>query len=63
MTFGDRLRARRGELDMTRAELAALLGISPSAVGNYETGVSFPKEEIMLRLFDCLEIDPNTHIQ
>ncbi|MCI8329538.1 MAG: LexA family transcriptional regulator [Oscillibacter sp.] len=63
MTFGDRLRARRGELDMTRAELAALLGISPSAVGNYETGVSFPKEEIMLRLFDCLEIDPNTLFQ
>ena len=63
MTFGDRLRARRGELDMTRAELAALLGISPSAVGNYETGVSFPKEEIMLRLFDSLETDPNTLFQ
>lgn len=63
MTFGDRLRARRGELDMSRTELAALLGISPSAVGNYETGVSFPKEEIMLRLFDCLETDPNTLFQ
>lgn len=63
MTFGDRVRARRGELDMTRPELAALLGISPSAVGNYETGVSFPKEEIMLRLFDSLEVDPNTLFQ
>lgn len=57
------MRARRGELDMTRAELAALLGVSPSAVGNYETGVSFPKEEIMLRLFDSLETDPNTLFQ
>ena len=63
MTFGDRIRARRSELDMTRPELAALLGVSPSAVGNYETGVSFPKEEIMLRLFDSLEIDPNTLFQ
>lgn len=63
MTFGDRVRARRGELDMTRVELAALLGVSPSAVGNYETGVSFPKEEIMLRLFDALETDPNTLFQ
>lgn len=63
MTFGERVRARRGELDMTRVELAALLGISPSAVGNYETGVSFPKEEIMLRLFDALEVDPNTLFQ
>ena len=48
---------------MTRVELAALLGVSPSAVGNYETGVSFPKEEIMLRLFDALEVDPNTLFQ
>lgn len=63
MSFGERMRARRGELDMTRAELAALLGVSPSAVGNYETGVSFPKEEIMLRLFDSLETDPNTLFQ
>ena len=63
MSFGERMRARRGELDMTRVELAALLGVSPSAVGNYETGVSFPKEEIMLRLFDALETDPNTLFQ
>ena len=63
MPFGERMRARRGELDMTRVELAALLGVSPSAVGNYETGVSFPKEEIMLRLFDALEVDPNTLFQ
>ncbi|WP_295753580.1 S24 family peptidase [uncultured Oscillibacter sp.] len=63
MSFGERVRARRGELDMTRTELAALLGVSPSAVGNYETGVSFPKEEIMLRLFDALETDPNTLFQ
>ena len=63
MSFGERMRARRGELDMTRPELAALLGVSPSAVGNYETGVSFPKEEIMLRLFDALETDPNTLFQ
>ncbi len=48
---------------MTRGELAALLGVSPSAVGNYETGVSFPKEEIMLRLFDALGTDPNTLFQ
>ena len=63
MTFGDRLRVRRGELEMSRAELAELLGISPSAVGNYETGISFPKEEIMLRMFDCLQTDPNTLFQ
>lgn len=63
MTFGERVRIRRVELNMTRGDLAALLGLSVSAISNYENGVSFPKEEIMLRLFDCLEIDPNTLFQ
>lgn len=59
MSFGERLRARREELNLSRAELAEELGVSRSAVGNYETGVSAPKEEILLRLFDCLKVDPN----
>ena len=59
MSFGERMRARREALGMTRFSLAAQLGVSPSAIGNYETGVSFPKEEVMLRLFDCLKTDPN----
>lgn len=59
MSFGERLRLRREELKLTRAELAKNLGISRSAVGNYETGISFPKEDVMLRLFDCLQVDPN----
>ena len=63
MEFGERMRERREELRLSRAELAAALGISPSAIGNYEKGISFPKEEIMLRLFDCLETDPNTLFQ
>ena len=59
MSFGERMRARREELGISRTQLALRLGISPSAIGNYETGVSFPKEEVMLRLFDCLQTDPN----
>ena len=60
MSFGDQLRKRREELGLSRAELAARLGISASAIGNYENGVSFPKEEVMLQLFNGLETDPNT---
>lgn len=59
MSFGDRLRSRREELNMSRAMLAEALGVSKSAIGNYETGISFPKEDVLLRLFDCLQIDPN----
>ena len=59
MSFGEQLRKRREELGMTRPELAERLGITKSAVGNYETGVSAPKEEVLLRLFDALQVDPN----
>ena len=59
MSFGERMRFRREELGISRSHLALRLGVSPSAIGNYETGISFPKEEVMLRLFDCLQTDPN----
>lgn len=59
MGFGEQLRRRREELGLSRVELADRLGITRSAVGNYETGVSAPKEEILLRLFDALQVDPN----
>ena len=63
MRFGDRVRERREELGMSRAQLAERLGMSLSAISNYETGVSFPKEEVMLRLFDCLETTPDVLFQ
>ena len=63
MAFGDRIKARREELALSRPQLADRLGVTPSTVSNYETSVSFPKEEMMLRLFDCLETDPNTLFQ
>ena len=59
MSFCEQLRKRREELGLSRAELAERLGVSLSAVGNYETGVSAPKEGVLLRLFDALEVDPN----
>lgn len=63
MSFGERIKFRRGELKLSRGELAGRLGVSPSAVSNYENGLSFPKEDVMLRLFDCLETDPNQLFQ
>lgn len=63
MNFAQRCRERREELGLSRQQLSELLGVSLSAVSNYETGVSFPKEEILLRLFDALQTDPNTLFQ
>ena len=59
MSFGERLRLRREELGMSRMELAEKLGVSRSAIGNYEIGVSFPKEDVLLQLFDALGVDAN----
>lgn len=59
MSFGEQLKCRRKELGLSRSELAKQLGVSQSAVGNYETGVSAPKEEILLRIFDALHVEPN----
>ncbi len=59
MSFGEQLRRRREELGLSRGDLALRLGVSKSAVGNYETGISTPKEDILLQMFDALEVDPN----
>lgn len=63
MSFGKRVQASREALGISQAVLARRLGVSQSSVGNYEAGISFPKEEVLLRLFDCLETDPNALFQ
>ena len=63
MTFGERLKERREQLDLTRGMLGERLGVSASAISNYENGLSFPQRDVMLRLFDGLETDPNTLFQ
>ena len=63
MSFGKRVQEKRETQGLSQAALAALLGVSQSTVGNYEADISFPKEEVLLRLFDCLGTDPNTLFQ
>lgn len=60
MSFGSQMKKRREELGLSRGVLAQRLGVSASAISNYENGLSFPKEDVILRLFDSLETDPNT---
>lgn len=59
MSFGQRLRARRKELGISQSELAKALGVSLSAVSNYETGQNAMREDVLLRLFSVLDVDPN----
>jgi len=59
MSFGKRMRQRREELGMSRGELARLLGVSLSAVGNYETDQNAMRSDLLPRLFHALQVDPN----
>ncbi len=59
MSFGSQLRARREALKLSRADLAQMLGVSLSAIGNYENDGSFPKTEYLVKLFDTLKTEPN----
>ena len=59
MSFGQRLRDRRKELGYSQGELAEKLGVSLSAVSNYENGQNAMREDVLLRVFDVLKIEPN----
>lgn len=59
MSFATRLKARREELNISRADLANLLHVTPSAISNYENAVSSPKAEVLYSLFDALDCDAN----
>ncbi len=54
MNLGARLRGLREEKGMTQAQLGSVLGVSGRQVGNYESGVAFPRDQAMLLAICCL---------
>ena len=54
MSFATRLRDQRKRLGYTQPELAAKLGITKGAIGNYESGISSPRIEIMFKIFEVV---------
>ena len=59
MSFATRLKEQRERIGLTQVDLATALGVTKGAVGNYETGASSPKAEILYQLFDILHCDAN----
>jgi len=59
MSMGLRLRMARKAAGYTQKKLAELVEVSASSIANYETGVSFPNEDILIRLMNVLKIDAN----
>lgn len=59
MSFNSRIRERREQLQLTRSELADKIGVTQSAISNYENAISSPKVELLYKLFDALKCDAN----
>lgn len=54
MKIGDRIRARREELDISQDELAAAVGVKQNTVSSWEVGRTDPKREQMPRIATAL---------
>ena len=59
MGIGYRIREARERLGLTQTELGRIIGVTGSAITNYEKETSSPKEPIIFRLIEALDIDPN----
>lgn len=59
MGIGYRIKEARERLGMTQTELGSLVGVTGSAITNYEKGTSHPKEPIIYRLMETLNVDAN----
>lgn len=59
MGIGKRIKEARENLGLTQEKLGALIGVTGSAITNYEKEVSHPKESVLYALIDALGVDAN----
>lgn len=59
MGIGKRIREARLLKNLKQEELARMVGVTTSAIGNYETEVSHPKEPVLYKLMEALNCDAN----
>lgn len=59
MGIGKKIKEARNAQGMTQEELAQRLGVTKGAVANYENETSHPKESVMYKMFEALDVDAN----
>lgn len=59
MGIGFRIKEARERLDLTQTELGKLVGVTGSAITNYEKETSHPKEPVIYKLLEVLDVDAN----
>lgn len=60
MDYKKKMRMLRERFDMTAGDLAREIGVSPSTVSNYESGIRSPGMEMMGKIASALQTDVNT---
>lgn len=53
---GERIKRRREELGYSQTDLARMIGVSPPAVSQFESGTRFPSSSVLVRLADALKV-------
>lgn len=59
MGIGKRIKEARDKKGLTQKDLGLLIGVTGSAITNYENEVSHPKELVLYRLMEALDVDAN----
>lgn len=59
MGIGKRIKEARESKGLTQNELGELVGVTGSAITNYEKETSHPKEPVMYKLLEVLKVDAN----
>lgn len=62
MTVGEAMREARNKAGLSQAELAALTGVSPTTLSNYENDVHLPKLDLVEMLADALGITIDEYV-
>lgn len=56
MTIGERIRRFRKDVDMTQRELADEVGLTESAIRNYERGIRVPSDAQIVKIAAALDM-------
>lgn len=59
MGIGAKIKLARELNNLTQKQLAEMVGVTSSAITNYENNTSHPKEPILYKLMSALNVDAN----
>ncbi len=63
MVFPEKLKYLRESHNHTQQKLADLLGVQKSSISNYETGRSYPKRMVLLKLAQIYNVSPSSFLE